>query len=156
LKLKELLNNNKNDCIQTFLQGLKPTESNDYSLWKVTKKIKQVKKPSPRHKKLGQEATSTKHTLSVTLRKYFSCIPHKMKPKTKGHLSNFWRPHQLEPPINCLKRDEVQEVINSLNLKKSLGYDLITGIIIKELPTIGIKYSETCPRRKLAQCEQIL
>jgi predicted deacetylase len=46
-ELKQLLNNNKNDCIQTFLQGLTPTESTDYSLWKVTKKIKQVKKPSP-------------------------------------------------------------------------------------------------------------
>jgi hypothetical protein len=46
-ELKQLLNNNKNYCIQTFLQGLTPTESTDYSLWKATKKIKQVKKPSP-------------------------------------------------------------------------------------------------------------
>jgi hypothetical protein len=45
--LKQLLSNNKNYCIQTFLQGHTPTESTDYSLWKVTKKIKQVKKPSP-------------------------------------------------------------------------------------------------------------
>jgi hypothetical protein len=36
--LKELLNSNKNYCIQTFLQGLTPTESNDYSLQKVDKK----------------------------------------------------------------------------------------------------------------------
>jgi hypothetical protein len=28
------------------LQDLAPTESTDYSLWKATKKIKQVKKPS--------------------------------------------------------------------------------------------------------------
>jgi hypothetical protein len=40
-------NNNKNDCFQTFLLGLTPTESTDYSLWKATKKIKQAKKPSP-------------------------------------------------------------------------------------------------------------
>jgi hypothetical protein len=33
--------------MQTFLQGLTPTESTDYSLWKATEKIKQVKKPSP-------------------------------------------------------------------------------------------------------------
>jgi hypothetical protein len=49
-------------------------------------------------------------------------------------------PYQLEPPINRLKRAEVQEVINSLNPKKSSGYDLITGKILKELPTIGIKH----------------
>jgi hypothetical protein len=47
-ELKQLLNNNKNDCIQIFLQGLTPTKSTDYSLWKVIKKIKQAKKPSPR------------------------------------------------------------------------------------------------------------
>jgi hypothetical protein len=47
---------------------------------------------------------------------------------------------ELEPPINRLKRAEVQEVINSLNPKKSSGYDLITGRILKELPIIGIKY----------------
>jgi hypothetical protein len=39
-ELKQLLHNNTNDCIQTFLQGLTPTESTNHSLWKVTKKIK--------------------------------------------------------------------------------------------------------------------
>jgi hypothetical protein len=63
-ELTQLLNRNKNDCIQTFLQGLTPTESTGYSLWKETKKIKQFKKPSPPHlKELGQEARSKKHTL---------------------------------------------------------------------------------------------
>jgi hypothetical protein len=38
------------------------------------------------------------------------------------------------------KKVEVQEVISSINPKKSSGYDLITGKILKELPTIGIKY----------------
>jgi hypothetical protein len=46
-ELKELLNNNKNDCIKTFLQGLTPTDSTDYYLWRGTKKITQVKKPPP-------------------------------------------------------------------------------------------------------------
>jgi hypothetical protein len=46
-ELKRLLNNNKNECIQTLLQGLTPTEYTDHSLWKTTKKIKQVKKSSP-------------------------------------------------------------------------------------------------------------
>jgi hypothetical protein len=45
-ELKQL-NINKNYCIQTFLQGLTPTESTDYSLRKATKKMKHVKKPSP-------------------------------------------------------------------------------------------------------------
>jgi hypothetical protein len=41
------LPNNKNYCIQAFLQHLAPTKSTDCSLWKATKKIKQIKKPSP-------------------------------------------------------------------------------------------------------------
>jgi hypothetical protein len=49
-------------------------------------------------------------------------------------------PYRIKPPINRLKRAEVHEVINSLNPKKSSGYDLITGKILKELLTIGIKY----------------
>jgi hypothetical protein len=36
-------------------------------------------------------------------------------------------PYQLKPPISRLKRAKVQEVTNSLNPKKSSGYDLITG-----------------------------
>jgi hypothetical protein len=59
-ELKQLLNNNKNNCIQTFLQGPTQTESTDCSLWKTNKKIKEVKKPSPplrTSQELGQEAT---------------------------------------------------------------------------------------------------
>jgi hypothetical protein len=65
----------------------------------------------------------------------------KQKKKKKKHLYNFLRPlYQLEPPINRLKRAEIQEVINSPNPKKSSGYNLITGKILKGLPIIGIKY----------------
>jgi hypothetical protein len=46
-ELKQLPSSNKNDSIQTFLQGLTTTESTDYFLWKATKKMKRGKKPSP-------------------------------------------------------------------------------------------------------------
>jgi hypothetical protein len=38
LELKQLLNSNKTDCIQTFLKGLTPTESTDYSLGRWPRK----------------------------------------------------------------------------------------------------------------------
>jgi hypothetical protein len=38
-ELKQLFNNYKGDRIRTFLQGLTPRESTDYSLRKVTKKL---------------------------------------------------------------------------------------------------------------------
>jgi hypothetical protein len=37
-ELKQLLHDHKNYNIQTFLNGLTPTASTDYSLWKTTKK----------------------------------------------------------------------------------------------------------------------
>jgi hypothetical protein len=48
-------------------------------------------------------------------------------------------PYQLEPPMNRLKRSEAQEV-NSPKTKKSTFYDLTTGKILKEVPTVGMKY----------------
>jgi hypothetical protein len=61
--------------------------------------------------------------------------------KRKKHLCNFSRlSTNSKKPINRLKIAEIQEVINSLNPKKSPGYDLITGKILKELPIIGIQY----------------
>jgi hypothetical protein len=56
-----------------------------------------------------------------------------MNLKRKKHLyvQLLETPYQLEPPFNRLKRAEVQEVINSLNPKKSSSYDLITGKILK-------------------------
>jgi hypothetical protein len=71
----------------------------------------------------------------------FQPHPSENEPEEEGALiQHLETRYQLEPPINRLKRAEVQEVINSLNPEKSSGYDLITGKILKELPVIGIKY----------------
>jgi hypothetical protein len=48
-------------------------------------------------------------------------------------------PYQLEPPIKCFKRAEIQKVISSLILRNH-QVDFITGKILKELPIIGMKY----------------
>jgi hypothetical protein len=95
-ELKQL-NNNKNYCIQTFLQGFTTTKVTDYSLRKATKKIKQVKKPSPPLRaSQGTWARSNiekAHTFFEHLAEVFSCIPQKMNPKKKKHLYNFLRSH---------------------------------------------------------------
>jgi hypothetical protein len=48
--------------------------------------------------------------------------------------------YQLEPPIARLTPTDIQTATNHLNPKKSPGYDLITGKILKELPIIVTKY----------------
>jgi hypothetical protein len=143
-ELQQLLNNNKNDCIQTFLQGLTPTESTDYSLWKATKKIKQGKKPTaPLRTSQGTWARKNvekAHAFAEHFGKVFQPHPSGNEPEDEALTQLLETLYQLKPPINCLKRAEVQDIINSLNSKKSSGYNLITGKILKELPIIEIKY----------------
>jgi hypothetical protein len=106
------------------------------------KKIKQVKKPSPPHRtSQGTWARSNVEkalAFAEHLAKVFQ--PHPLAEEEEALMQLLEIPYQLKPPINRLKRAEVQEVINSLNPKKSSGYDLITGNILKELPIIAIKY----------------
>jgi hypothetical protein len=115
-ELEQLLNNNKTDCIQTFLHGLTSTESTDYSLWQATKKIKPVKKPSPPLR--TSEGTWARSNVEKAhafahLAKDFQ--PHSSENEPEKELMQLLvTPYQLEPPINFLKRTEVQEVINSL------------------------------------------
>jgi hypothetical protein len=118
------------------LQGLTPRESSDYSLWKATKKIKQVKKPSPPLRtSQGTWARSNvekAYAFPEHLAEVYQPHPSENEPQEEEALTQLLETtYQLEPPIiNRLKRPEVQEVINSLNPKKSSSYDLITGKIL--------------------------
>jgi hypothetical protein len=81
------------------------------------------------------------HTFAKHLANLFQPQPSKHELDEEEALIQLLEaPYQLEPPVNRLKRAEVQEVIYSLNLKKSSGYDPITGKILKEFPIIRIKY----------------
>jgi hypothetical protein len=62
----------------------------------------------------------------------FQPHPSENKPKEEEELIRLLEtPYQLEPPINILKTAQDQEVINSLNPKKSSGYGLLIGEILK-------------------------
>jgi hypothetical protein len=115
-----------------------------YSLWKVTKKIKQVKKPSPPFRtSQGTWARSNVekvHAFGEHLANVFQTHPSYNEPEEEEALMQLI---QLELPINILNRAEIQEVIKSLNPKKSSHYNLITGNILKELLIIGIKYGKS-------------
>jgi hypothetical protein len=90
---------------------------------------------------LGKKQRQKAHAFAEYLANVFQPHPSDIEPKEEEALIQLLEtPYQLKPPINRLKRAEVQEVINSLNPKKSSGYDLITGKILKELSIIGIKY----------------
>jgi hypothetical protein len=108
------------------------------------KKIKQVKKHSPPLR--TSQGTWTRsnvekaHAFVECLAKVLQPHPSENEPKEEALIQFPETPYQLKPSINHLKRAEVQEVMNNQNPKKSSGYDLITGKILKELTIIGIKY----------------
>jgi hypothetical protein len=145
-ELKQLLNTKKNDSIQTFLQGLTPTDTTNYSLWKVTKKIKWITKSSPPLRTpqgtWSRNNVEKPHAFAKHLEQVFQ--PHHLdntpEEEEKDLIQPLETPYQLKPPIKCLKTNEVQEIINSLNPKKSTGCNLNTDKILKELPIIGIQY----------------
>jgi hypothetical protein len=81
---KQLLHRIKNDRVQTFLQGLQPTVSTGYSLWKATKNLKRITQPSPT---LGTWANS-----NIDKAHAFT-----------NHLANVFQPH---PSVNHPEEDE--------------------------------------------------
>jgi hypothetical protein len=105
---------------------------------KVTKKVKRITKSSSRGTWAGNNAEEA-HAFAKHLDQVFQPDPLENTPEEEEDLVQLLETHyQLEPTIKRLKRTEIQEVINSLNPKKSPGYNLITSKILKELPTIGI------------------
>jgi hypothetical protein len=126
------------DCVQTFLQSLTPTVSTDYSLWKTTKYLKHVTKPSPplrtRHGTWARSATEKAQAFAEHLVSVFQTYPSSPFPAAEEPILQALEiPYQLEPPINGFTHADTKK-------KKNPGYELITGKILQELLTIGIKY----------------
>jgi hypothetical protein len=95
-ELEELLHDNRNDCIQIFLKGVTPTKSTDYSLWKATKKLEHVNKPSPplrtSHLTWARSNVDKAHAFAKRPADVFSRIRQEMDLQRKMHLANFLRP----------------------------------------------------------------
>jgi hypothetical protein len=90
---------------------------------------------------LGKKQHRKTFNFAEHLAKVFQPYPSENEPEEEEvHIQLLDTTYQLQSPINQFKRAEVQEVINSINPKKSSGYDFIIGKILKELPIIGIKY----------------
>jgi hypothetical protein len=76
---------------------------------------------------LGKSNVEKLHAFVEDLANVFEPHPSENEPEEEEALIQLLEtPYQHEPPINRLKRAEVQEVINSLNPRKSSRFDLIT------------------------------
>lgn len=137
-QLKKEIRENKNDTFNDFLRELSDDKYTDYSLWRVTKNLKRPKtQASPIRKEDGTWARENEQKAELFAE----------------HLANIFQPYlrqtaeenipvtnnEDETPITLVTPAEVSnEITKNISSKKSPGFDLITGQILKELPRKGI------------------
>jgi len=142
-----MLNSERNQGIKEYLQSLRATQANDYTLWKATKRLKQPEiSISPIRSSNGKWARSAiekADAFAQHLAEVFT--PHPVEAHSEEEEDEIHRPlnepYQLELPLHNFKKNEVAKIIrNNLNPKKAPGYDLITGQILQNLPEEGCKF----------------
>jgi hypothetical protein len=93
----------------------------------------------------AQNPTEKAHVFANHLMQVFQPHTSEHTPDEREELIQILEnPCQLEPPINCLKRTEVQAVINSIHPKTSPRYDLITSKISKNCPLLEFNTKPNC------------
>jgi hypothetical protein len=116
----------------------------DCSLWKATKKIMKFNNTQSPLQKNGTwvktdegKAELFSTHLSSTFIPYEDVKDDNFVNEIEEYLSS---PLLLSLPPEPFTLAQVKGAINFLPTKKSPGYDLITGEVLKELPEIGIRY----------------
>lgn len=135
--LKRLLDNNKNEGVTTYLKQLTATDETNYSLWKATKRLNQPKESIPPLQKNDGSWARSDAEKSEAFAEHLAGVfkPFPGIAEEDQNVYNFLdAPLQLSAPIKPIKHHEVYEAFNNLNLKKSAGYDLISGKVLRELP----------------------
>jgi hypothetical protein len=106
-ELKQLLHDHKNYNIQTFLNGLTPTASTDYSLWKTTRNLV-TQTSTPLRTPQGTWARTNADKAQASSNHLASVFqPHPPEPDSLPDdtlTSLLESPFQLEPPVHRLKR----------------------------------------------------
>lgn len=135
--LKIKLQEEKNYNIQEFVKGLSPTADTNYSLWKVTKKIKRPILPDPPIRTInGTWLKSDKQkaeAFAAHLRNTFTPNNHNININPPD-----WNVSDASNPITeKISFETVLRKIKEINPNKAPGHDMITGKLIKELPIRG-------------------
>lgn len=146
-KLKKLIYDYNNNNIQNNLKNLTATQATEYSLWKITKKLKRPPTQIPPIKKADNQWAKSDNeraeTFAEHLASVFTSWPAIQSPSDhENMIAEFLEsPLPMSLPINNFSFTEVQKAIKyKINTKKSPGYDLITGKILNELPKKAIVF----------------
>lgn len=138
--LKKAMFTEKEVGVQNYLKRLSPTKATDYSLWKATKKLKQPTAPQPPIRQgNGPWARSNEEKANLFtkhLKDVFTPYPSQQnEPDMPEVIQEDYDVSTIKFSVN-----EVKTMIKkNINPKKSPGFDLITGKMIRELPQKGIQ-----------------
>jgi hypothetical protein len=135
-ELKLLLNDLKQQAIQSYLESSAATEATEYLLWKATKRLNrpQTHIPPLRTAAGGWAKSDTQKT--HVFQPYDSEIPDVEERET---LHPQEAPSRLETPAKKIQNYRSTGCDKNMRTKKAPGYDLITGRILKELPEVGLR-----------------
>lgn len=135
-KLRREIIEIKNESINKYLSELTDGKETDYSLWKVTKKLKRPCMHSAPIRSLdGSWAKTNQQKAEV----FANHLERTFQPND-GQLVQELPQHEGEEiNIDLVTPKEVaEEIRTNISSKKAPGYDLVTGEILKKLPRKAI------------------
>ena len=140
-ELKLLLNDLKQQAIQSYPETLTATEATEYSLWKATKRLNRPQTHIPPLRTAAGDWAKSDTQKAHVFQPYDSEIPDV---EEREILHPQEAPSRLETPTKKFKITEVRAAIKHMRTKKAPGYDLITGRILKELSEVGLSLIVSC------------
>ena len=142
--LRQALQEQERESMRRFLTKLSPSNTSNYSLWKYSKSVLKPTERIPPIKTNNGNWAKTNTEKVQLFADHFSNVFNPFPSQNTDHdneVHSFVESAgQLELPIKKFSISELKCIIKKLNVKKAPGYDLITGKILKELPTHALKY----------------
>jgi len=115
------------------MHELSAEKETNYSLWNITKKLKRPIVNTPPLRKLDGTWARSNKDKADHLESVFQPSPgEELDPGTSQESS------REDKAMKAVTFKDVKKEIQSLNVKKSPGFDLISAQILKELPYKGI------------------
>jgi len=131
--LRRTILNIKQQTIEAYLQGLTDDASTDYSLWKATKHLNRPTMSIPPLRKQDRTWTKDNKEKAVDFAEH---LERTFQPNGVQLLDNLRR--REGTPIQQIPTELLNTIRVHINPKKAPGFDLLTGVILKEIPKKAI------------------
>lgn len=136
-QLKVLIQEWKNETLQSYLSKLTHTSDTNYSLWKATKTLKRPQQQiTPLKTQSGTWARSDSekaNTYAYHLHKVFEPLPSSNQQLDNKIHKYHTSPNQMSLPMKHATPQELRTEILNLKEGKCPGYDLIDATLLKQL-----------------------